>query len=264
MAGIISESYTSRPFTVGLKSSGRELVYDIQNTSDESEVETLILGTAPAVYNGLILDSVEAEPIQVDSSNSNGIWKGHARYLVPEVEYTFDTGGGNQKITQSYGTVSSYGVGASVPPNYGGAIGVSEDRVEGADIAIPKFDFTETHIFSNATMSDAYKTALFNLTGKKNGGTWRTYAAGEVLLTGVTGSNRGSGQWTMTFKFSASPNVTGLMIGTIGPISKLGWDYLWVRYADFEDSSAYSMVKRPIAAYVEQVYLDGDFGGLLI
>jgi len=264
MAGTISESYLSRPFTVGLRSSGRELIYDIFDTDDEAEVQTLILGVAPAVYNGLILDSVEAEPVWADETSSTGVWKGHARYVSPNIEYTFDTGGGTQKITQSYATISSYGVDGGPAPDFGGAIGVSEDRVEGVDVPVPKFDFSETHFWNASDITSTYEDALAALTGQWNVATWRTYPAGEILFQGATGSNRASGQYAITYKFSRSPNVTGLMVGSIGPISKLGWDYLWVRYADFEDTTAYCLVKRPIAVYVERVLLPGDFGGLLI
>ena len=44
--------------------------------------------------------------------------------------------------------------------------------------------------------------------------------------------------------------------------SKKGWEYLWVRYADEEDAAAKMLVKRPIAAYVEKVYEEGDFSQL--
>lgn len=264
MPGTISESYVSRPFKVGIKDSGRELVFDIHDTANEAEVQTLILGAAPAVYNGLILDSVEADPVFTDGSNFTGLWKGKARYLVPEVQYTFDTGGGQQKITQSLNTVSSYAPPGFFAPDFAGAIGVSADTVEGVDITVPQYEFTETHIFSDFTVTPTYKSNLFNLTGRKNGSIYKGFAAGEVLFIGATGSNRGSGQWSITFRFLCSPNVTGLTIGTITGISKRGWDYLWIRYADFADLSAYAIVKRPVAVYVEEVYLDGDFSLLLI
>ena len=262
MTATISESYVSRPFTVGLKSSSRELVYDIVGTDDEDAVKTLILGTCPAVYDGLILDSVEAEPIYADGANSTGVWKGRARYLVPEVEYTFDTGGGTAKVTQSYSTVGAYAPGGFTPPDFGGAIGVTEDSVEGVDIPSPKFDFTETHFLPDATVTTAYKLAIFNLTGRKNDATFKGFTAGEVLFLGATGSNRGTGQWSITFRFSASPNVSGLTIGSITGISKLGWQYLWVKYATESDDTAFAMVKKPVAAYVEEVFLDGDFSTL--
>ena len=66
----------------------------------------------------------------------------------------------------------------------------------------------------------------------------------------------------ISFKFAASPNATGLVVGDITGIAKKGWEYLWVRYADAEDTSAKVLVKKPIAAYVEQVYPYGNFAGL--
>jgi hypothetical protein len=56
--------------------------------------------------------------------------------------------------------------------------------------------------------------------------------------------------------------VTGLAVGPITGIAKKGWEYLWVRYADVEDTGAKMLVKRPIAAYVEQVYEYANFAGL--
>jgi len=63
-------------------------------------------------------------------------------------------------------------------------------------------------------------------------------------------------------KLAASPNRTGITVGSIGGISKKGWEYLWVRYADVEDTGSNTLVKRPVAAYVEKVYEEGNFAGL--
>ena len=41
---------------------------------------------------------------------------------------------------------------------------------------------------------------------------------------------------------------------------KEGWHYLWVRYEDEKDEAAKVLTRRPVAAYVEQVYQYGDFG----
>jgi len=68
--------------------------------------------------------------------------------------------------------------------------------------------------------------------------------------------------WEITHRFSASPNKTGLTIGDITGIEKKGWEYLWVRYADAEDTAAKTLVKKPAAVYVEKVYEEGDFSVL--
>jgi hypothetical protein len=51
-------------------------------------------------------------------------------------------------------------------------------------------------------------------------------------------------------------------LGNITGINKQGWHYLWVRFDDDEDSSAKTLIKKPIAAYVERVYEYGDFSAL--
>ena len=51
-------------------------------------------------------------------------------------------------------------------------------------------------------------------------------------------------------------------MGNIAGIDKEGWHYLWVRFADDEDNAAKTLIKKPIAAYVERVYEYGSFAGL--
>jgi hypothetical protein len=258
MAGTITESNVSRAFDLGYDKSSRELIVDITGTSDELEVESLILGFVPAAYQGLALTSWGAEPI------GENIWKGHARYELLDSEWSFDTGGGTAKFTQSYGTIASYAPVGMTAPDFQGAIGVSDDAVEGVEIESPKYDWTETKVWADADVSDAYKDAIYQLTGSMNNASFRGKAAGECKFKGATGSKRGNGLWTITYHFSASPNVTGASYGGITGIDKLGWDYLWFRYASFTDAAANCLIKKPIAAYVERVCLIGDFSTLLI
>ena len=140
------------------------------------------------------------------------------------------------------------------------------DGVEGVDIAVPVFNFTETHYKPDEEITGAYKGILFNLTGKVNSDTFKGFQPGEVLFLGATGSKRTQlgedADWEITYRFAGSPNVSGLTIGPITGITKKGWEYLWVRYADQEDTAAKAIVKRPIAAYIERVYDDGSFAGL--
>lgn len=255
----ISENYLSRTFDVG-SSSGRELVYDIFGTEDETEVEALIWATAPATYLGLQIDSVNGEP------QGGGLWKGYARYTrVNNAEFTFQTGGGQRHITQSLSTVNSYAPAGMTPPDFQGAINVSEDKVEGVDLPDSRYEFSETHYFDDATITDSYKFMLAQYSGRTmNDATFRGLAAGECMLLGVTGSKRGDERWALTFNFAGSPNVTGLTIGDITGIDKLGWDYLWVRYATFEDGTAFSLVQRPVAVYVERVLIPASYASLLI
>ena len=84
------------------------------------------------------------------------------------------------------------------------------------------------------------------------------------MPVGAAGTKRGGGDWEITYRFAASPNVTGLTIGDITGINKKGWEYLWVRYADGVDAAAKALVKKPVAVYIEKVYAEGDFNLLAI
>jgi len=261
MAITVHEKWESRETTVG-ESPSIDLVFIIRGTDDDLAVKSALAAASPVLYDGLVRQSMHIERIAED------IWEGSVRYgkLEPpetgDSSYQFDTGGGTQHITQSLATVGRYAPPGKTAPDFQGAIGVTHDNVEGVDITIPVFNFSETHYIASNLVTPAYKATLFSLTGKVNGGTFRGFAPGEVLFLGASGSKRGQEDWEITFRFAASPNVTGLVIGDIRGINKKGWEYLWVRYTDDEDAAAKTLVKRPIAAYVEQVYPYGDFSGL--
>lgn len=133
------------------------------------------------------------------------------------------------------------------------------------DITVPVYTFTETHTLAATTVTNAYKATLFGLTGRVNDASFKGLAEGECLFLGAAGSRRGTSAedlWEISFAFAGSPNVTGLSVGTISGIAKNGWEYLWVRYQEAEDTSAKMLIRKPVAAYVERVYRDGSFSAL--
>ncbi|GAB4339303.1 MAG: hypothetical protein Kow0010_27490 [Dehalococcoidia bacterium] len=266
------------PVEVREKFESRRLVKAVSGTNSSAELAYIVLGTdndiaardaleaeAPANYATLPRQSVQIEPL------GPGLWDGVVRYALSggggglstgESSFQFDTGGGTQHITQSLATVQRVPAPGMVAPDFQGAIGVSADGVEGIDITVPVYHFAETHYKPDSAITAAYKGVLFSLTGKVNADSFRGFAPGEVLFLGANGAKRGSDDWEITYRFAASPNVTGLSIGPISGINKKGWEYLWVRYADQEDTAAKALVKRPIAAYVERVYESGSFAAL--
>ncbi len=255
---VIIERFDSREVNESKDNPTVDLIYMIMNTESESVAKGLLGSTAPPMYGVLFLDSYRVVHV------GGGVWEGTARYVkwTSESQYSFDTGGGTQHVTQSLVNVQQVAAPGFLAPNFYGAIGVTDDRVEGTDITVPVFNFTETHYLLTNLVTPAYKLALFNLTGKVNGGLFKGFAKGEVLFLGASGSKRGLDDWEITFRFAASPNVASLSLGSITGVSKEGWHYLWVRFIDDEDNTAKALIKRPIAAYVEQVYPYGDFSGL--
>ena len=259
----VEEKWDSRETTLG-ESSSVDLRYLIRGTDDDVLAHQSLLAAAPVLYGGLVRQSSHIERIAEDA------WEGSVRYGLlepPETgdsTFSFDTGGGTQHVTQSLATVARYAAPGQTAPNFQGAIGVTPDSVEGVDVTVPVYNVSETHYSATPLVTAAYKATLFYLTGTVNNAPFRGFAAGEVLFLGASGSKRGQDDWEITYRFAASPNVTSLAVGSITGIAKRGWDYLWVRYEDAEDTAAKALVKRPIAAYVEQVYPYGNFAGLSI
>ena len=168
--------------------------------------------------------------------------------------YSFDTGGGTAHKQQSIATVSSTAApGMPAAPNFQGAIGVSDDGVDGVDVPAPAYSFEETHFFSVATISAAYKLTLFSLTGAMNNAAWKGFAIGECMFMGAAGSLKDSTKYEINYKFKGKPNQTSFAAGPITVPLKRGHDHLWLRYRETVDATAGHLTRRPVAAYVEQV-----------
>jgi len=228
------------------------LLYVVTGTNDDLEVRATIEGNVPDTYAELPIQDYDFRPL------GNGIWEVSVHYGLKkqtnQSSFSFDTGGGTAHITNSIVTVGRYPGNA---PDCQGAIGISGDSVEGVDITVPVYNFSETHYLPAAYIDGAYKATLFALTGKVNVATFKGFAAGEVLFLGASGSQRGHDDWEISYKFAASPNMIGLSVGSLTGIAKGGWHHLWVLYSSVVDQ--YTLIKRPVAAYVEQVYWPGDF-----
>jgi len=260
----LTEKLDSRKWTTGDNASV-EMVYILTGTSDDVTAKNLIASSTPSIYNGLVRQSIQIEPEWVDTTRGDGQWVATVRYgirpptEVGESSFSFDTSGGTQHITQSLATVHRYGAPGTTAPDFGGAVGVTHDNVEGVDITVPVYSFSETHYLDAAVVTPAYKGTLFNLTGKVNSASFKGLAAGECLFLGASGSKRGAEDWEITYRFAGSPNRSGLVVGPITGIAKKGWEYMWVRYADSEDAAAKAIVKKPVAVYIERVYEEGNF-----
>lgn len=269
MAAIVSEKPESRR----CGDDFAEIGYTVRNEADGSAARAAVLAAAPATYDGKALDDVQVDPVFVDSTNAAAcIWDAVARYAladaVPlaagESSFIFETSGGTQHITQSRSTISRTPAPGGTAPDFKGAIGVSSDgkSVEGVDIVVPVYEFAETHIKTDASVTAAYKAILFGLTGRTNDATFKGLAAGECLFLGASGSKRGDGNWEISFRFAGSPSVTNEPVGDITVPAKKGWEYLWVLYEPAPDDTAKAVVAKPKAAYVERVYRSGDFSTL--
>jgi len=261
--------YKFRPGTDSLSEQpSSELEFIVQGTTDRTTAHALMLAFAPSVWQGLVPQSSD---ITFISDAMEGFFEGQVRYGLykpPEAgdsEFSFEIGGATQKITTSISTVQSKAPPGLTAPDFKGAIGVTKDGVEGVDIPAPSYKWTEKHYFKPGFVTPQYKQALYEVSmAPVNAFAWRGFQGGEVLFEGASGSGKQKELIEITFKFAASKNYTGLTKGDITGINKKGWEYLWFRFADQEDTAAKALVKRPIAAYVEQIFFTSDFTQLQI
>ena len=240
-----------------------ELEFIIKGTTNDAIATQALLATAPPTYANLPRKEYSLERLGDDA------WMGTVQYSGLEqqdfglISLEFRIGTENTKLMQSINTVASYPAPGQTAPNFQGAINVSANGVEGVEIAIPTFEWSETWRHPDQTINGlAYGGTLYTVTGRVNNAPFRGFAAGEVLFRGAEGRKTRHDAWEFSYHFAASPNATNLRVGPITGISKKGWEYLWVLYHEKEDDNAKSLVQVPRAVYIEQVYPTANFSVL--
>ena len=191
----------------------------------------------------------------------------------------FDTTGGTEHVTQAWtdsdsptAYVGSYAKPADgLAPDSYGAVNISGDQVQGVDITVPSFQFTETWTVASASLVNepgfpGAKTLieqLYSLTGKVNSTRFRIFDPGEVLFLGCrTSCNRNQSMTSVTLCFSARPNRSNFFVGKVPVGQKAGWDFMWVQYETAEESG--SLIRKPKYVYVDRVYERASFDDLEI
>ena len=296
------EDSTSRSATIyrlGRKdSSTRSRVWNVIGTSDEdvlhADINTKITSLyAYWTYPGQPLVRLRAEQYSV-SYQGDDSWLVTVNYEKIGADdptqvgplkrvRSFDTTGGTQTVTQSRGGAAGESVwgpagqlqGQNKPSMYG-AINVDDRGVNGVDIVVPQLTWTESYDVPSSYVTSAYIRAVHLLTGTVNLAAFRGFLKNEVLFLGMTGqqewdAQRGDGPFSLSYRFSATPNrgneafgasLPPEAIGDIAAYNKYGHDFLWVKYASQDDQNNNIVIRKPLFVYVNKVYPDGDFSKL--
>lgn len=196
---------------------------------------------------------------------------------------SFDTTGATERVYQAwtdspnataYQSVFTQDNAGGLSPDYWdtkGALNVNENSVQGADITVPAFQFSETwsipseFLFGRtpASPQKPYIKTLYELTGTVNEKPWRIFEKGELLFLGARGDVQpGAAMVPVTFSFSARANRSNFTVGTISVTEKAGWDLLWVEYAAMEDQS--KILRFPKVVFVDRLYPRVNFDQLQI
>jgi hypothetical protein len=194
--------------------------------------------------------------------------------------FSFKVALATQHVTQSLRTRSitirkDLQAAGKSPPAMVGAIGVNKDRIEGCDIPPRGVGVLEwSYTITAPAVSHGYLKTLEGMVGHTNAGRFFHRAEGECLFLGASGQTKGPEGVSITYEFAGSPNRTNVEIvprvGALGlPTGqelivpeKRGFEYLWVYYEPVADAKAAKLVQNPMAAYVEVVLREADFGAL--
>lgn len=189
------------------------------------------------------------------------------------------TAGATAPVTWALNHVNTYDSSGAITDQakmHGGALNVR--RVGGqpidqtpVDIAVRSLSFVIERSFAPGTVTSSYINTLYNLTGTVNNATFRTnFQAGELLFLGADFNLTSLERETVSYSFSASPNVVNFPIGQYQGanqshtilVTKEGHEYLWVETEDVVTTAvggAKQRVARPKLAHVEQLYQKADF-----
>lgn len=252
------------------------LRYRVLDAADYSAALAALAAEAPGTLGGLVRQHWEVQP----DADLETLWQGSVEYVEPapwtketgDSSFEFDTTfQGGQHLFCGLSHEMSFVPPGKSAPNHDGAINVVRDagglRVEGVAVAAPpdalRFSVTRFQEFVDLSV-------LYALTGCANSVEWPidvegvsgTFGVREALFLGASGSKRRRGDWSIRYAFAASPTVVDGEIGDIAGIYKRGMDFLWVEFGEDTDTSALTLVKKPLAAHVERIFREGDFAAL--
>jgi hypothetical protein len=252
---------------VGLDSSARLrlLVFYDPLTEDAADIEAAAEAMLPTIWGVYILRSFEL------NFQSYGIYECVGNYTRAQAndpedptegeppEFSFEITSQQVKVLASLAVVSTGTASGKTIPDNGVLIGVQPDgTIEGVEVPQMVYTFSESWYF--AAVTSAYRNTLAALVGTVNfGATFRGFAAGEVLSTGIMGAKQGADLWKLSFQFACIPNIVGGSVGGITGINKAGWDYIeW--FSDEKVNATTKRIERELLGYkVHRVLRTGNF-----
>jgi len=273
-----------------LNADGSKIVrsYRVYSISRAAEIDENVVAGALALATPLLRGTLIRRNISMSRQNAYG-WIADVTWETfrprdQDVEgyeeiIRGSTSGSTVPITWAINHVATFKQGGGEETDeakmHGGALNVK--RVGGQqseqtplDIVGRSLEFVVERSFSPGTVTQGYINTLYNLTSTVNNSAFRGAQEGELLFLGADFNLSSLERETVSYSFSASPNVSGLKLGqykladksyTI-TVNKEGHEYLWVENEDEETTAAdgvVSRVARPKLAHVEQVYQKSDF-----
>ena len=252
-----------RPTGLQTTKSGITVPYRLVGESDHATARAYALAASPMILGAWYRSDVRLQ------SQGGGVWDVDAEYgpydkkepSANSYKWTFDTSGKTKHVTQGIEHIASYVPSGETAIDHKGAIGVTDDSVNGVDVPDRAYKWTEVWQLPAGSYGFVYSTILGELTGRTNYSYFRGFPAYTVQFSGGSGGGLSSDGTLREFSYSfeVSPSESGLTVGDITGISKVGWDYMSVRYEIGDDTSANKTTPKPIQADVDRVLYAFNF-----
>ncbi len=260
----LEEYPDSQSATADRQSQTRTLHFWLSGEQDAAIARAYATDNTPSLYDGYFRQGMDMD------TKGGGLWDIEAYYgSVPknesgDVSFTFDTSGGTAHITQAKEHIASHTAAGVLADTHNGAIGVTDTGVDGTDVVIAQFSWTENWTLPISYASFSAAVLFKNLTGKVNASAFRGFGAGQVRFDGATGgaSTKEKGEATLSYKFVQSDDSSDAMPAFKSGITKLGWYYLWAEYEKQEGATDKVIIRPPVRVHVDRVYDAADFSSL--
>lgn len=272
----------------GVERRARSIRYQVAIdplTESDADAHALVAATRPAVYPGTTLGFVSTRLRPIEA----GVFSAECEYSSKQTDrekeegegsISYSTVGGSARVYYSRSTVGRYGPQGAQGPDYDGAIGVTDNGIEGVDIAVTMPKMTVSIMFGTTYITESRLDRWEKWASSVNKNDWdftynarrRRFKAREALFLGFTFDDKlGASKQEVKFDFAIVRTVTNLVVGkgVLGSLQvngqwvipeKKGHDYLWVRGVRRTDPATGTVIEVPRSANVEQVYsAENDF-----
>ena len=242
------------------------LDYVAAGTTDVFYVTAYALQATPLLVN-TIYGTLWRQDLAVDPQGSD-IFYIRVPYAERKQEQgsyklNFDTTGGTLLMKCAKEHIATYPSAGTY--NHGGAINVHGDEVEGTEVIGPALKITVDFSHPAGIITLPQIKFLARITGRTNSDNFLTFAPGEVLFLGATGSEGSDGPTNVGYQFAMSENLHNQIIAGINVAQKKGWDIVWFEFE--KEVREGKRVKLPQFIHVDRVYdsvplaLSLGFGG---
>lgn len=246
--------------------------YFAHDYADESTAGAAVLSylvsNPPSGMGALVVKDVDPRETEIPNVYRVSVTWGPYERKQPTAtggnDFSFEFRTEQTNVTTALQTTAHDVPGEGTAPDSGTAMFVDPATCQprGKPIEEPVYAWCETHYFTLAQMTAAYKQAISKVVNKTNVAPFRGYPAGEVLCGPVSGQQRGADDFAVTFKFEQKENRNVTVAGVT--FQKKGWEEVEVRYERRDDSTSHRMIAVPVGVYVHRLKESANFGTLNI